>query len=346
MPPRNPSAWARWISAMAPSRSPRIGATIRPARRSGLSLQISAAHRLYARAPASRCSGSIVATGLNPAPNGAPIVPVAASGPGNITSPVTPSLSSSSSRLVASHAPRMPISWRLLPSSSSPNHSSLNSASPMNGDMPAASRRSSMRAWRWASSTSKSSWYSGVEEVLVDGRVRARVAVGRDDDVVLHGAPPGFDAMRLNTTNRPPCRVPGVECRGNGSWVPGDDQGPPVPSERSARGATTWSAGRDVLERDMIDPMSDDELTALALAADPDTVADDDAVCLWDVSRGPGAAPGSRVVHAVADGWWRVVLTGGAAGSPASMSGSSSARSSSSPPSGCATPTGHSTSDL
>ncbi len=31
-----------------------------------------------------------------------------------------------------------------------------------------------------------------VEEVLVDGRVRTRVAVGRDDDVVLHGAPPGM----------------------------------------------------------------------------------------------------------------------------------------------------------
>ena len=44
----------------------------------------SAAQRLYARAPASRCSGSVVATGLNPAPNGAPMVPVAASGPGNI----------------------------------------------------------------------------------------------------------------------------------------------------------------------------------------------------------------------------------------------------------------------
>jgi hypothetical protein len=34
---------------------------------------------------------------------------------------------------------------------------------------------------------------------------------------------------------------------------------------------------------------SDDELTALALAADPDTTLDDDAVCLWDLN---GTRPG------------------------------------------------------
>ena len=44
----------------------------------------------------------------------------------------------------------------------------------------------------------------------------------------------------------------------------------------------------NVLERDMIDPIDDHEFTALALAADPDTVADDDAVCLWDVAGAQG----------------------------------------------------------
>ena len=64
------------------------------------------------------------------------MLPVAASGPGNTTSAVTPSLSSSLSRVAASQPPRSPISWRLLPSSSSPNHSSLNSSSPVNGIEP------------------------------------------------------------------------------------------------------------------------------------------------------------------------------------------------------------------
>lgn len=31
-------------------------------------------------------------------------------------------------------------------------------------------------------------------------------------------------------------------------------------------------------------PLTDDELSALALAADPDMAADNDAVCLWDLS--------------------------------------------------------------
>ena len=44
----------------------------------------------------------------------------------------------------------------------------------------------------------------------------------------------------------------------------------------------------NVLDRDVIDPLDDDELTALALAADPDAVADDDAVCMWDVTGTPG----------------------------------------------------------
>lgn len=46
---------------------------------------------------------------------------------------------------------------------------------------------------------------------------------------------------------------------------------------------------RDVLDRDVLEPLSDDELSALALAADPDTVAADDAVCLWDVTGTQGA---------------------------------------------------------
>jgi len=36
-------------------------------------------------------------------------------------------------------------------------------------------------------------------------------------------------------------------------------------------------------------PLTDDELSALALAADPDMALDDDAVCLWDLS--PSDAP-------------------------------------------------------
>jgi hypothetical protein len=33
-----------------------------------------------------------------------------------------------------------------------------------------------------------------------------------------------------------------------------------------------------------VDSVSDDELCALALAADPETAVPDDAVCLWDVT--------------------------------------------------------------
>ncbi len=35
-------------------------------------------------------------------------------------------------------------------------------------------------------------------------------------------------------------------------------------------------------------PVADDELSALAVAADPDAAVDDDAVCLWDLT---GDAP-------------------------------------------------------
>lgn len=33
-----------------------------------------------------------------------------------------------------------------------------------------------------------------------------------------------------------------------------------------------------------VEPVTDDELTSLALAADPDVAVDDDAVCLWDLT--------------------------------------------------------------
>ena len=136
--------------------------------------------------------GPWVATGLNPAPNGAPMVPVAASGPGNTTSPATPSLSSSLSRVAASQPPRRPISWRLLPSSSSPNHSSLNSSSPMKCDPRRRPRRASMRALALGELLVEVVEVLGVEVVAVHGRVRAGVAVGRDHDVVLHrGIPLG-----------------------------------------------------------------------------------------------------------------------------------------------------------
>ncbi len=38
-----------------------------------------------------------------------------------------------------------------------------------------------------------------------------------------------------------------------------------------------------------IEPLSDAELTALALAADPESGVDDDAVCLWDLSPSDGS---------------------------------------------------------
>jgi hypothetical protein len=62
----------------------------------------------------------------------------------------------------------------------------------------------------------------------------------------------------------------------------------------------------------VIEPLTDEELCALALAADPDTEVDDDAVSLWDPTGsdadGPlpawymPAAAGGRLLH----GWRRV----------------------------------------
>lgn len=42
-------------------------------------------------------------------------------------------------------------------------------------------------------------------------------------------------------------------------------------------GSVTWDA-------EPLGPPSDHELSALALAADPDVAVDDDAVCLWDLT--------------------------------------------------------------
>ena len=38
-------------------------------------------------------------------------------------------------------------------------------------------------------------------------------------------------------------------------------------------------------DREPLGAFTDDELSALALAADPDIAVDDDAVCLWDRTR-------------------------------------------------------------
>jgi hypothetical protein len=39
------------------------------------------------------------------------------------------------------------------------------------------------------------------------------------------------------------------------------------------------------LNADLVETLSDEELGALALAADPDTPVDDDAVCLWKLTE-------------------------------------------------------------
>jgi hypothetical protein len=54
---------------------------------------------------------------------------------------------------------------------------------------------------------------------------------------------------------------------------------------------------------DVLEPFSDDELSALALAADPDTAVDDDAVCLWDLT-------GTEAVRLVPD-WYMPSPMGG-----------------------------------
>jgi hypothetical protein len=64
------------------------------------------------------------------------------------------------------------------------------------------------------------------------------------------------------------------------------------------------------------DPLTDDELTALALAADPDFEVDDDAVPFWDVAPGPSEddllpawyMPSPRTRTRQLHGWRRSVV--------------------------------------
>ena len=121
IPPRKPASAARVISATAASTSCRIGTIATPARRNGLSEQSSASQRLWACAPARRSSGSRSPPCPSPAPKGADAPEVTASASGKMTSPATPSASSSLSRRAASQPPRKP-------SSLSRSHASANSS--------------------------------------------------------------------------------------------------------------------------------------------------------------------------------------------------------------------------
>ena len=69
----------------------------------------SASQRLWARAPAISNSTGMSPPALSPAPNGADAPAVTASASGKMTSPTTPSASSSLSRRDASHPPRRPF---------------------------------------------------------------------------------------------------------------------------------------------------------------------------------------------------------------------------------------------
>ena len=53
-----------------------------------------------------------------------------------------------------------------------------------------------------------------------------------------------------------------------------------------------------------VEPLSDDELSTIALAADPDTVVGDDAVCLWDVA-------GTQSARLVPDWYMPAPMAGG-----------------------------------
>ncbi len=171
---------------MAPSRSSRIGATINPARRSGLSWQSSAAHRLYARAPASRWSGPFVATGLKPAPNGAPILPVAGVGTGE-------------HHLAGNGVVvELLVAGRSVPASAQADLveavALLVLAEPLflelvvtDEVLPCSSGASIVDdALALGELLVEVVEILRVEVVAVHGRIRAGVAVGRDHDVVLH----------------------------------------------------------------------------------------------------------------------------------------------------------------
>src|SRR5262249_22752999 len=96
--PRSPWSAAHSTSAMPRSTSCDTGTRATPARRTALPATRSARKRLWARAPAYASSGSAIAPAESPAPNGGDSIPVIASASGKITSPATPSASSSLSR--------------------------------------------------------------------------------------------------------------------------------------------------------------------------------------------------------------------------------------------------------
>ena len=86
------------ISRTASSMPWVIGTSATPARRAGLVAQNSTSQRLWARAPAQASRGSVIMPACNPAPNGGASMPVTESPSAKITSPATPSASSTLSR--------------------------------------------------------------------------------------------------------------------------------------------------------------------------------------------------------------------------------------------------------
>ena len=130
--PRSPWSAAHAISSIAASWLCRIGTSATPTRRSGLSAHSSASQRLCALAPSITSTGSLSPDEPSPAPNGVPDTPPtpAASASGKITSQATPSPSSSLSRMLASHEPRMPP-WSSISSRHSATQVSRDSDGPM-----------------------------------------------------------------------------------------------------------------------------------------------------------------------------------------------------------------------
>jgi hypothetical protein len=72
---------------------------------------------------------------------------------------------------------------------------------------------------------------------------------------------------------------------------------------------------RETSEMTVVEQLTDDELTALALAADPDAEVGDDAVSVWDLDASdpedllpawymPSPSTGRRLLH----GWRRTVV--------------------------------------
>jgi len=95
------------------------------------------------------------------------------------------------------------------------------------------------------------------------------------------------------------------------SLPPASRRHDPVGSVRSVTGACTLDPPAGGAEED---GLSDEELTALALAADPDATVDDDAVCLWDVTGQPDGGtlptwymPAWRAVR-IRSTWRRAVI--------------------------------------